>query len=731
MTSADSVSARASLWWFSLVPASLSVVIAIVMAVVLNNPLGLFYGLAMPLFMLGPLLEQGLMRRRERQREHERRERARAVLCSPAELLPLALSSERIPERGADDYRVRLGIDAQSDVVTVDCREGVAVTGSPMIRHAVMNALEAAHAWFHSQCRDALGDSHSLARWLVALDGRGLADVTDRWGRENVRFDVRIDMLSDHEREAFAALVSGLRSAQASPVFSADLYRDGPHALVSGVTGSGKTVFLRAWIARLIGDDPNIALAILDFKGGGGYADFKGHPQVRHLVSNLRPGEVRAALEGLAAVMERRQELLAKHGCLDIDSLSADVSVARVVIVVDEFRALCEAFPMALALFTDIAARGRALGVHLILATQRFSGVVPEGLTANCSLRIAFRAGDEGESRLMLGSALAWDARLPVGWAFVSRPGSGPERIALAVHDNPSAVQSAESRPEPLWLSPLAEAPRTDQLVPTDRANLVFGLIDDNRALERRTCEHPAVGELVIIVGGPRQVRLGLLASLAEQCGGLVTGGDSVVTWTDLVDRYESGALFVDDLDAQQAALPVAWREEFFELAVSALRSTITEGKTAAVSLTAPSGLLARLCQLPHRLIEIEDSALLRAASHGVTFTPARAVDSVSPAARSNLPIVQLDPRDLLISAYPQRWFGQTAARVATSEEWMFDRALRDSAHRIFVDGLTPVEARSLRLSEQCIPPPQTGTLVHAAPSGAWVRYCSAPSSGL
>ena len=87
------------------------------------------------------------------------------------------------------------------------------------------------------------------------------------------------------------------------------------------------------------------------------------------------------------------------------------------------------------------------------------------------------------------------------------------------------------------------------------------------------------------------------------------------------------------------------------------------------------------------------------------------------------LPSIQLGTNDVVISAYPHRWFGRTEARVVASEEWMFDRSLRDSANRIIVDGLTPAEARTLRLSDQRIPPPLEGTIVQLGPSGNWVRY--------
>src|SRR3954453_2454866 len=107
-----------------------------------------------------------------------------------------------------------------------------------------------------------------------------------------------------------------------------------------------------------------------------------------------------------------REAPLAAHGGPDLAALPDAVDLARLVIVVDEFAGLAEELPAFLSGLVGIAQRGRSLGVHLVLATQRPGGVVSPEIRANCSLRICLRTIDEAESRDVLGSAHA--AALPV-----------------------------------------------------------------------------------------------------------------------------------------------------------------------------------------------------------------------------------------------------------------------------------------------------------------------------
>ena len=104
------------------------------------------------------------------------------------------------------------------------------------------------------------------------------------------------------------------------------------------------------------------------------------------------------------AELTRRERILAAHGVVDIAALPDDVALARLVIVVDEFATLAEELPAFVPGLVAIAQRGRSLGVHLVLATQRPSGVVSPEIRANCTLRICLRTTDEADSRDVLGT---------------------------------------------------------------------------------------------------------------------------------------------------------------------------------------------------------------------------------------------------------------------------------------------------------------------------------------
>src|SRR3712207_2228023 len=138
-------------------------------------------------------------------------------------------------------------------------------------------------------------------------------------------------------------------------------------------------------------------------------------------------------MRSLIAELTRREALLAAHGVPDLATLPEAVELARLVIVVDEFAGLAEELPALLSGLVGIAQRGRSLGVHLVLATQRPGGVVSPEIRANCTLRICLRTTDEADSRDVLGTTQA--AHLPVdvsGRAFL-RAGTG----------SPTALQAA------------------------------------------------------------------------------------------------------------------------------------------------------------------------------------------------------------------------------------------------------------------------------------------------
>ncbi|MCF4120094.1 hypothetical protein L1785_03800 [Antribacter sp. KLBMP9083] len=195
---------------------------------------------------------------------------------------------------------------------------------------------------------------------------------------------------------------------------SIDLVADGPHLLVAGTTGSGKSELLQSLILGLaLGRSPaDLALVLVDFKGGAGLGACGALPHVVGRVTDLEAGLAARALAGLSAELRRRKATLARHGVADVERLPAGV-LPRLVVVIDEFRALADDVPDFVPGLLRVAAQGRSLGVHLVLATQRPAGAVGADLRANVTARLALRVVDATESRDVVGSPAA--ARIPVG----------------------------------------------------------------------------------------------------------------------------------------------------------------------------------------------------------------------------------------------------------------------------------------------------------------------------
>jgi S-DNA-T family DNA segregation ATPase FtsK/SpoIIIE len=223
------------------------------------------------------------------------------------------------------------------------------------------------------------------------------------------------------------ALVCVLGQDEHGPV-ALDLCAQGPHALVAGTTGAGKSELLQTLVTGLALHQPpdRVTFLLIDYKGGAAFAELAELPHTVGLLTDLDPQSTGRALRSLGAELSRRERVLAAHGVRDVADLAADTALPRLVIAVDEFATLVDDLPGFVSGLVGIAQRGRSLGVHLVLATQRPSGVVSPEIRANCSLRICLRTTDETDSRDVLGTPVA--AFLPVrrpGRAYL-RTGSAP-----------------------------------------------------------------------------------------------------------------------------------------------------------------------------------------------------------------------------------------------------------------------------------------------------------------
>ncbi|MGW9404557.1 FtsK/SpoIIIE domain-containing protein [Arthrobacter sp. NPDC055585] len=221
-------------------------------------------------------------------------------------------------------------------------------------------------------------------------------------------------------------------SAGGTPV-SLDLVTDGPHLLVAGTTGSGKSELLRTLVASLACQVPPSVLnfLLIDFKGGSGLAPLAELPHTAGFLTDLSRENVARALTSLRAELRRRESLLARAKAGDLDSFNACTSVdgrlPRLAVVVDEFRMLADTVPTAVEELMRIAVLGRSLGLHLVMATQRPQGAVTADIRANVSACLCLRVQSAADSRDVVGcdDAAAFPASAP-GMAVLRLPGGPP-----------------------------------------------------------------------------------------------------------------------------------------------------------------------------------------------------------------------------------------------------------------------------------------------------------------
>jgi S-DNA-T family DNA segregation ATPase FtsK/SpoIIIE len=231
-----------------------------------------------------------------------------------------------------------------------------------------------------------------------------------------------------------------------------NLVSDGPHLIVVGPTGSGKSEFLRLLITSLCATQ-QFDLALFDFKGGAALEEFA--EEAIGIATDLDPESQQALFTLLANELSNREQLFADAKCSSIEAYVAnDRELPRLVVVVDEFVAALASGPRALATIEDIAARGRSLGVHLVAATQSLTGVSRSMIT-NLRARVVMASSDPID---MVQLGINPSKHKPIslaGWAsaIIARSNFEAESFSfpLGVRQEPlkAELPAANEQPQP------------------------------------------------------------------------------------------------------------------------------------------------------------------------------------------------------------------------------------------------------------------------------------------
>ena len=216
----------------------------------------------------------------------------------------------------------------------------------------------------------------------------------------------------------------GVRAKNA--VVSLDLHEKahGPHGLVAGTTGSGKSEILQTYIINMcIFFHPyEVTFLLIDFKGGGMANQFRGMPHLAGSITDIDGREIERSLKSIKAELERRKRLFAEVNVNKIDDYikiykakpeNVPAPLPHLIIVVDEFAELKAEQPEFMKELISTARIGRSLGVHLILATQKPSGVVDGQIWSNSRFKLCLKVQTKEDSQDMIKTPLAAEIREP------------------------------------------------------------------------------------------------------------------------------------------------------------------------------------------------------------------------------------------------------------------------------------------------------------------------------
>lgn len=233
-----------------------------------------------------------------------------------------------------------------------------------------------------------------------------------------------IDLDANWNRSQVFKSMSAPIGVSKSGVVSLDLHdkAHGPHGLVAGTTGSGKSEILQTYILSmaLLFHPYEVGFVIIDFKGGGMVNQFKNLPHLVGAITNIDGKEIDRSLKSIKAELKKRQRLFAEAEVNHIDKYIKKYKAGEVneplphlILIVDEFAELKADQPEFMKELISAARIGRSLGVHLILATQKPSGQVDDQIWSNSRFKLCLKVQDQADSNEVLKSPLAAEIKEP------------------------------------------------------------------------------------------------------------------------------------------------------------------------------------------------------------------------------------------------------------------------------------------------------------------------------
>lgn len=564
------------------------------------------------------------------------------------------------------------------------------------------------------------------------------------------------------ETEAYqscrTSLVVCVGEQETQPLFL-DLVSSGPHAVVTGMTGSGKTEFLRAWLMALCCSYPadELSLLIVDFKGGAGFQDFEELPHVAGIVTDLNAHEVHRAVMSLHAEVLFREKVLVDQRVTDIRELPRTGELSRLIVVVDEYRALLERFPEFAQLFIDLTSRGRALGIHVVLSSQQVGVAMGDALLANCALRMSFRVAHKQDSLALLGSDAAYTLDHTPGRGVLMGTG-----IALREFQAPlprvvdfELVRTRAKRwesenphwiPRKPWLAPLPSRILIDGAPQNVEGVAWLGLADlPEHQAQSWVLYNPARDGNLLVTGPARSGVSSALQLLAEQFR-VDVFTDAERAWDAVVEEagHDAQVLIIDNLEAIVDEFTHEHREEFIRCLSARARELPRTGR-ALISTWSSSALAhSWLSKLFSSELTLHSARMQGRASwdgHDVQLVASSVIsEHVVP-----VPYVECEEgceyliitrrlhtvRDALVSRYPNRVTmvdsvltvipGAGGILIGTPDAWLARQVLLQEKldHAVLViDSCSPSELRSLRLRPELFPHVELGKVLVVEPDG-------------